>query len=74
MPASQAPIAAVADSNWWFAGVASGVGSKVRRGGRKVEGGGKMKELCDVHPSNQHGSCDLRAGLNNLRKKKFFFS
>ena len=73
MPASRAPTAAVADSHWWFAGVASAIGGKVRRGGRKVEGGGKRKELCDVRPSNQHGSCDLRVGLNNFRKKNFFF-
>ena len=65
MPASRAPTAAVADSHWWFAGVASTIGGKVRRGGRKVEGGGKRKELCDACPSNQHGSCDLRVGLND---------
>ena len=34
-----------------------------------MEGGGKRKELHDACPSNQHGSCDLRAGLNDL----FFF-
>ena len=28
--------------------------------------------MCDVHPSNQHGSCDLRVGSNNF--KKGFFS
>ena len=37
-----------------------------------MEGGGKRKELRDMHPSNQHGSCDLRAGSNDFRKKKFF--
>ena len=36
-----------------------------------MEGGGKRKELHDVRPSNQHGSCDLRAGSNDFRI--FFF-
>ena len=43
----------------------------MRRGGRKEEeGGGKRQELRDVCPSNQHGTCDLRVGSNNLN---FFF-
>ena len=75
MPASQAPPAAVADSHWYFAGVAPAVGGRVRRGGRKEEeGGGKRQELHDAHPSNQHGSCDLRVGSNNLKKRIFFIS
>ena len=41
MPASQAPIAVVADSHRYFAGVAPAVGGRVSRGGRKEEGGGK---------------------------------
>ena len=39
MPASQAPPAAVADSHWYFAGVAPAVGGRVRRGGRRQEAG-----------------------------------
>ena len=45
---SQAPPAAVADSHWYFAGVAPAVGGRVRRGGRKEEGGGKRQELHDM--------------------------
>ena len=41
MPASRAPIAVVADSHRYFAGVAPAVGGRVRRGGRNEEGGGK---------------------------------
>ena len=51
--------------------MAPAVGGRVRRGGRKEEeGGGKRQELHDACPSNQHGSCDLRVGMNDL---KFYF-
>ena len=71
---SRAPTAAVADSHRYFAGVAPAIGGRVRRGGRKEEEGGcKRQELCDVHPSNHHGSCDLMVGLNDLKKSLNLF-